>query len=516
MFHDGLTTDSILRATAAARPDHIAIEQGALRLTYRQLDEAVDRLAAHLHQAGLARGDRIAYLFANQWEILAAYHAIGRLGAVVVSLNYRLTPAELDYQLSRTTARALLYDESFGPALAELPASLRASIYLISAGAPADGPPPQATMAGIMAGPRGPVPDAAVRGADDSGIWFTSGTTGRPKGAIVRHASSVASAEVTAQVCRVTERCRFLATAPMFHRGAMEDMHLAVTMVGGTHVLLPRFQARRALEMIESERISHAFIVPTMARMMVDEPGCEQFDLGSMERWISASAPFPAELAARVRQRLRLAENVVMDVYGITESLLNTHCQPAEKLARPTSVGRPVPKMQLRIVDAADRPLAAGEVGEIVTAGPTTFRSYLSDAEAFRAAVFSAEGRTWYRTGDVGYLDRDGFLHIVDRKKDMIITGGENVYCVEVEAAIATHPGVAEVAVVGWPDEVWGERVVAVVVARPGVALAAAEITAWCATIAPYKRPREIRFVDALARNSFGKIQKAVLRRPPQ
>jgi acyl-CoA synthetase (AMP-forming)/AMP-acid ligase II len=513
MFFDQLTIGAVLRATAKAKSDHVAIKQGDLQLTYRELDESVDKLAAYLLETGLKKGDRVAYIFLNQWEILASYYAIARIGAVVVSLNYRLMPEEIEFQLKKTTARALLYDASFGPVLSQLPNSLIKGLHLISSGDGVDGPLPESTFTTIMEMPsRGEV-TTIVQASDDSGIWFTSGTTGKSKGAIVRHASSLASAEVTSLSCKIGADCRFLATAPLFHRGAMEDMHLAVTLVGGTHIMLPKFDARKALELIESERVTHAFIVPTMSRLMLQDPECARFDLRSMQRWISASAPFPPELAMALRERLCLREDVVMDAYGITESLLNTVCEPKEMASHPGSVGRPVSKMRIRIVDEDLQWLPQGQVGEIVTSGPTTFRSYLDDDEAFKAAVFEAEGVPWYRTGDLGYCDADGFFYIVDRKKDMVISGGENVYCAEVENAIARHCKVAEVAVVGLPDEMWGERVVAVVVPRKDEIPTVEDIIGSCGNLAPYKRPREVRFVASLPRNSFGKVQKPELRK---
>ncbi|MGB3273539.1 MAG: AMP-binding protein [Xanthobacteraceae bacterium] len=515
MFFNRQTIGGVLRATARARSDHVAVVQGELMLTYRELDEAVDKLGAHLIAAGIRKGDRAAFMFLNQWEILVAYYAIARIGAVCVSLNYRLTPGEIEYQLRKTNARVVLYDDSFGELFARLPASLIEKLIFISS---AEGGgdrhiPVSGNFVDILRkGYAGRV-EVDVESSDDSGIWFTSGTTGSPKGAIVRHASSIASADITALVCNFGVETRFLATAPMFHRGAMEDMHLAITLVGATHVLLPRFEPKRALELIESEKISHAFIVPTMSRLILQLPGCETYDLTSMERWISASAPFPAELATAIQERLRLRDDVVMNAYGITESLLNAACYPREMRARPGSVGRAVPKMQVRIVDAQHTFVADGEVGEIVTSGPTTFRTYLDDEAAFRSAVFQADDAVWYNTGDVGYRDEDGYIYIVDRKKDMIISGGENIYCVEVESAIARHADVSEVAVVGAPDELWGERVVAFVVPKPGASLDQDTVLSFCQDLAGYKRPREVKVIAAFPRNSFGKIQKAELRK---
>ncbi len=512
MQHGQASIGAVLRAVAEARPDRTAIVDGDLTLSYREFDARVDRLAHFLLRAGIGKGDRVAYIFWSQWEIMVSYHAITRIGAVVVSLNFRLTPAEIAQQVADSGAAAILYDKDFREGVASTADAAGGGMLLVTTGPKT--PPARATFDEIMATTVDGPPEAGidVSGADDSGIWFTSGTTGRPKGAVVRHSSAIAAATATGQMCAIAPDTRLLAAAPLFHRGAMEDMHLAATMVGGTHILAPRFDPRRTLELIEEHKATHAFIVPTMSRMILAEEDCGDFDLTSMRCWMSASASFPPELADELRARLRLRENVVVDAYGITESLLNTFCRADELVERPGSVGAAVPGMRVRIHDDSRGFLPDGTVGEIVTSGPTTFRTYLNDEAAFADATFSADGALWYKSGDLGYRDEGGFFYIVDRKKDMVISGGENVYCVEVENAIARHANVAEVAVVGKPDGKWGEIVVAAVAPRPGAALTEAEVLDACGELAPYKRPREIHLIEALPRNSFGKVQKAAIR----
>jgi acyl-CoA synthetase (AMP-forming)/AMP-acid ligase II len=512
VLDQGLTIGAVLRATACAAPDKIAIEQDDLTLTWAEFDDRVDRLACALQDAGVAKGARVAYLFWNQWEILLAYHAVTRIGAVVVSLNYRLTAVEVADQLRRSAAAALIYDESFAETVAAAVAALDRRPLCVAAGAKVG--PAAATVAEMTArpAPRRPEIGLALSDADDSGIWFTSGTTGVPKGAVVRHASSVWSGTLMAHAIGVRHDSRLLTVAPLFHRGAMEDFHLGATLHGATHVFMTRFEARRMLDMMERRRITHAFVVPTMSWLVLNEPSAGEYDLSAMECWMSASAPFPAELQEGLRHRLRLGADVIANAYGITESLFNTYCAPAELRARPTSAGRVVPAMRVAIWDEAHGFLADGAVGEIVTGGPTTFRTYLDDEAAFRAATFAADGIDWYKSGDLGFRDAGGHFHIVDRKKDMIITGGENVYSVEVETAIARAPKVAEVAVIGLPDRKWGETVVAAVVARKGETLTADDVIAACADLSPYKRPRHVHLVDALPRNSFGKVQKPALK----
>lgn len=514
MLDDMINLSRLLRATAAAMPHKPAIVQDDVTITYEEFDLRVNKLAWYLRRdSGLGSGDRVAYLFQNQWEVLVAYHAITRIGAVVVSVNNRLTPAEIDWQLAQSAATVLIYDASFAATVSTVAQSAKSVKDFIVANG--DGGPARVSFADIMAGPDRAGPDAGivVKASDDSGIWFTSGTTGNPKGAVVRHSSSIWAATATALAIGINADSRLLSVAPLFHRGAMEDMHLAVTLVGGTQYLMPRFDPVGVLERMQRHRISHAFIVPTMSRMMVDVSHSAGFDLSNLRCWMSASAPLRKELADVVRGTYRLGEGVLINVYGITESLINTVCQGAELIERPESIGRAVPGVQLRVLRADGSFAANGETGEIVTSGPANFRTYLNNEEAFRAATFERDGVYWYRSGDVGRRDEDGFFYIVDRSKDMIISGGENVYCVEVENAIFNNSSVQEVAVVGSRDEKWGEKVVAVVVPKPGSCLSEQEILSNCKDLAKYKWPREILFWDSLPKNSFGKVQKSEIRK---
>jgi len=512
MFYGKGTLGQLLRATASGHPTALAVHQGDLRLTYRELDGQVDRFASHLLRQGIKKGDRVAYIFFNQWEILVAYHAITRIGGVIVSLNYRLTADEIQYQLEKSEAVGLVYDTEFVDLVESLPDAVKAKLHRVVSGDAALGTADIAFNDALAIDADLVFEAEKTVGADDdSGVWFTSGTTGMPKGAVVRHSSSIAAAVLTSQACRIANGCRFLSVAPLFHRGAMEDMHLAVTMVGGTHYLEPRFDPVRTLAAIEEHKITHAFIVPTMSRMIIAVEDCGRYDLTSMERYISASAPLPGDLVEAIYASLKL-NKVVVNAYGITESLLNASCQPEELIARPGTVGRAVAQTRLRIIDEERRACDAGTVGEIAMSGPSAFRCYMGDDEATKAVTFEDASAPWYCSGDVGYLDGDGFLYIVDRKKDMIITGGENVYCVEVEGAIARSGLVSEVAVVGRPDKKWGEVVVAVVVARPTTPKDADTIINACTGLATYKRPKEVLFVEEMPKNSFGKIQKATLR----
>jgi acyl-CoA synthetase (AMP-forming)/AMP-acid ligase II len=287
-------------------------------------------------------------------------------------------------------------------------------------------------------------------------------------------------------------------------------MVMSAILVGGTTYLRETFNPAEVLDLIEREKLTTGFIVPTMAWMLVNSPGARDRDLSSMEGWISASSPLTPALEKAINSTFNLPHGA-SNFYGITEILLLTG---RHGNSTPGSVGQVVNQVELRIFDD-QRFLPVGEIGEVVAAAPTTFCHYINDPTATEAAVIEVNGRQWYRTGDVGYLDAAGNLFLVDRAKDLIITGGENVYSAEVELAVANHPSIGEVAIVGVPDDKWGERVVAYCTLAPGASEPSIE-SVWeqaCASLAKYKRPSEVRFLPELPKNGFGKVRKDVIRR---
>ena len=507
-----LNTSDLLRATARAYPERDMVVEGQRSFTYAQFDAMVDCFAGWFLRSGGARGFRAAYLFGNQWEVLLTYHAVGRAGGVVVSLNARLSPKEISFLLDEAAVEFVVYDPDFEALLTEAIGLCARSLETIAAGSVKGAA--RHALENILASTQRPAPLAFphISANDDSGIWFTSGTTGRPKGAVVTHGSSVFSALLTSGVACISSETRLVSVAPLFHRGAVEDVHLAVTMMGGVHFLTKRFEPKRTLELLESTRATYAFIVPTMAQMMLEVPDHGSYDLSHLRCWMSASAPLREDLQERIRSEFRIPTDALANAYGITESLMNTYCLGKDLLKRPRSAGRPVPLTEVRILGPDHEFLRPGEIGEIVIAGPCQLRTYLGRQEDYVNTILEAEGKRWYRSGDLGYLDQDGFLFIVDRSKDMIITGGENVYSVEVEIALAGQPDVAEVAVIGEPDAKWGERVVAVIVPKHGRQPTESDLLHACNVIANYKRPKRFVFLDSLPRNSFGKLQKSALR----
>jgi acyl-CoA synthetase (AMP-forming)/AMP-acid ligase II len=508
-----ITIDSVIRTGAAAHPSRPAVHDAGQTLSYAELDVEVDALACALLELGVEKGDRVASLFFNDWQAFVVYFAVVRIGAIVVPLNHRLVPAEIQYQLDLAECTVVVYADDLHPTVA--PLAGRTSVrHWIAAGSRA----PDAgdlRLEHLLEHHRGSRSTMAwrVTREDASGIWFTSGTTGRPKGALTTHDSAIWAAVGLSASLGMNATHRLLGVAPLFHRAPMEGLHLAGFLHGAQHVLLRHFDPAEMLGAIQDHGLTHGFIVPTMTFAVLSLPQRKEFDLRTMRAWMTASSPFPEEYRAALENETTLPPDVVYNAYGITESLLHTCLRPQDAAAHPGSVGQAVPGVLLRVVDGDRRTVPAGTVGEIAACAPSIASTYLRNSAAWDAVTFVEDGRTWYLSGDLGRMDEDGFLSIVDRVKDMVITGGENVYSAEVEQVLAHVPGVAEVAVIGVPDERWGECVTAVVVRAPESTLDQAQLLAGCADgLAPYKRPRRVHFVDSLPRNTFGKVQKQQLR----
>jgi acyl-CoA synthetase (AMP-forming)/AMP-acid ligase II len=493
-------------------PQAEALACAGRRTSWQAFAERVARLAAVLQQLGLQPGDRVGMLGMNSDHFVIYLHAVWWAGGVINPVNIRWSAAEIAYSLDDCDTRILLVDAHFHAVAAGLRSQSRSLQQLLHWG---DGPAPQ----GFIDGPAGvaqasPVADA-LRGGDDlAAVMYTGGTTGRPKGVMLSHAnlaSNVLSANLAATrpVNSVGIHC-----APMFHVGGMA---LALQLIQRLcrQVILPGFDELPVLQAIAAEGGTETFLVPTMLKRLVEHPRLADFDTRSLQLVLYGAAPIDDALLAHARQALPAAG--FCQLYGMTElspvvTALPAWChapgQPPERLR---SVGRAVPIAEVRIVDADDQPVAPGTVGEIVVRGPLVMQGYWGQPEQSAQALRGG----WMHTGDGGRMDGDGFFYVVDRIKDMIVTGGENVYSAEVENAITQLPQVSMVAVIGVPDDRWGERVHAVLVLRPGAALSADQLQAHCRTlIAGYKCPRSVEFREALPLSAAGKVLKVDLRAP--
>ncbi len=486
----------------ATRP---AAVETSRRVSYAELDLHVRSLASRLQETGLRGGDRVAILDANSIGFLCATFAAAAVGAVLVPLNTRLAASELAEILRDAEARVLLASERFRGLIQRLASDgtpLRATLFLDEPRRPARG---------------GGFRPLAQEPEDLAHLYYTSGTTGRSKGVMLTHRNVCVHAETAVSELGIGPADRWGHFAPMFHL-ADAWATFAITRVGGLHVLLPRFDARSALELIEKERITVTNLVPTMLVRMVEDPLARSLDLSSMRLLLSGGAPIAPELVRKAMETFRCE---YAQTYGMTEtspyltlSLLHAHLRdlPFEEALRfRVRTGRPFGAVELEVVDPDGRRVPADDrsVGEIRVRGPTVSPGYWKRPEETAAAFRDG----WLYTGDLAVVDEEGYVNIVDRRKDMIITGGENVYSTEVEHALSSHPAVLEAAVVGVPDPEWGEAVRAVVVLKEGASASAEELVAHCRTlIAGYKVPRAVEFRDELPKTGTGKIAKQSLR----
>jgi len=485
---------------AEMTPARVALETGDARITYAELDARAARCANALAAAGVGPGDRVAaYLEAGR-EYVEVFFACARLGAILVPLSTRLAAAELQFMLDDSGASVLVYDA----ARADVVKSFRPQVALhaVLAVGEADDPSYEAALAAA----------APVRAPEDCAsddvlaIFYTSGTTGRPKGAMLTHGNFFWTNLNMALALDLTGDERSLVVLPLFHVGGWNVNTLAVWWRGGTVVLEPAFDAARALDLIATRRITSMMGVPTVYQMLADQPGFGAADLSSLRVCVCGGAPLAVPLIRRYQERgLHFVQG-----YGLTEAAPNCLIVPSEDAERKAgAAGRPYFFADVRVAGFDGEPVAAGETGEILVRGPSVMKGYWrrpdETAETLRGG--------WLHTGDVGRIDDEGYVFVVDRVKDMFISGGENVYPAEVEKVLGEHPDVADAAVIGVSDERWGEVGLAIVVARAGARPSEEDLRAFCAArLAKFKVPARAVFAQTLPRNPTGKILKPELR----
>jgi acyl-CoA synthetase (AMP-forming)/AMP-acid ligase II len=470
--------------------------------------DRVARLAGALRTLGVGPGDRVAMLALNSDRYHEYLFAVPWAGGVITPLNTRWSTAETGFALADAGACVLLVDESFTPAVADLLLAAPDVRTVVFVG---DGSPPEGLLGyeDLVAGHE-PVDDALRGGGDPVGIYYTGGTTGTPKGVVLSHDNLMTSALGTAATgAWMQPGGRLLHAAPMFHL-ADGAAWTSRNVLGGTHVIVPGFTPARVAEVVERHRVTDVLLVPTMIQLLADAPGLDHADLSSLRNILYGASPISEAVLERAAKRFPAAG--FTQAYGMTElSPVTTVLTPAEhavdRLRR--SAGRAAPHAEVRIVDADDREVPRGTVGEVVARGGHVMTGYWNRPQETAAALRDG----WMHTGDGAYMDQQGYVFIVDRIKDMIISGGENVYSAEVENALAKHPAVAACAVIGVPDPEWGERVHAVVVLLPGRQTTAAELREHTRSlVAAYKAPRTVDFADALPMSGAGKILKRELR----
>jgi len=486
-------------------PAKIALCSRERRVNYLELRSMVLSLTGALAAMGITRGDRVATLMFNGIELLTSYLALFRLGAVLVPLNTRLAEPEWRYMLEDSGAVALLSEEGFAGFLEPLRGSLQGPREVVCVGTEGEGLKKWEELAGFPALEE-PPDEPGIQ--DDLYILYTSGTTGRPKGAVITHMNFLwnsINAQVSGGFCGSDVVYYGL---PLFHGAAMGGC-FATLLLGGTVVLRPRFDALELVRLIQEEGITRVPAVPPMLKALMEIPNLESWDLSSLKVFNTGATVIPQVLKEKLLERFPWVD--VVDSYGLTEATSYCTTLPGKDFLRKAAcVGKPHAYVEIRVVDEQDKDVSVGEVGEILVRGPNIMRGYWGKPQETQEAL----RKGWLHTGDLGRLDQEGYLYLVDRKKDMIISGGENIYPREVEEVLNLHPGVSEAAVVGLPDERWGEKVVAYIVAAKGCSLSQEELEKHCRkSLAGYKCPKAYFFVEELPRTPTGKILKRALKK---
>jgi len=469
--------------------DRTALVVDSAAISFKALHERVKNIAAALVANGFAAGDRLALLLPNSPEYIELVYACGWLGVTAVPINARLSAAEIDRVLLDAKPRGLVRHSSLPRPTVQLPWQLvldEKSLDVRNARCPDPVYDPEAILA----------------------LIYTSGTPGRPKGVMVTHANIMANVDHFNYWMGYREGGIYLHAAPIFHIADFPAM-FAAPAFGARQITIPKFNPQTFCELVSRERVTHTVLVPTMINLLTQFPEAKSYDLSSLEVLAYGGSPMAPELVHRTRELLPNAK--LLQCYGLSETGFLTGLEDQEHVeSKLLSCGRPCPGIDLRVEDEMGKEVEVGQHGELVARGANVMRGYWNDPQdtalAFRNRMF--------RTGDIGYQDSDGYFYILDRLKDMIVTGGENVYSGEVEAVIYKHPAVREVAVLGIPDPQWGELVIACVVLKPGMVLSANDLTSHCRQfLANYKIPRRVEFSDTeLPKSGSGKILKRILR----
>ncbi len=497
-------------------PDKLAIvdagKEPEWRLTYRQLNERANRFANWLRDvAGVTKGDRVAILARDGVEHLDCFFACGKLGAIHTALNWRLHWRELAGIVQKTQPKVLIYSDDFKDSVAALEVEVRNTQSAIRAYLHIEGegiPGSRHFENVLQLVETTPVTCESLDAEDTAALIFTGGTTGLPKAAMVSH-RMIAWNTLNTVIHDVTHNDIYLNVFPMFHTGGLFVYTLPQVIFGGTTILLRQFEPARVLGLIEREHVTIFAGVPTMYQMMIQAPNWETADLSSLRFCTSGGAPLPVPLVEKytTEKGVRFKQGFGMTEFGPGIFAL----APEDAIRKAGSIGRPNFFVDARVVDDDNNPLGPNQVGELVLKGPSYCSGYFNDPEA-TAQVVDDEG--WFHTGDLARYDEEWYFYIVDRKKDMFISGGENVYPAEIEAVLYRHPAVHMCAVIGVPDEKWGEVGKACVVLKPGASITEEELIAFLQDyLARYKVPKSVEFMDELPLSGAGKILKRELRK---
>jgi len=504
-------TQSLKRALQL-NPQGVATISGERQRTWCEFHQRITCAAAGLSGLGLEKKDRVAILSLNSDRYFELVYALPWAGLISVPLNIRLAPAEIVFLLNDSGARVLCVDEAFSAMLPEFKGKLDTVETIVYMG---DNEFDGAESYEALVKKSDAIADAGAGGDDVAGIFYTGGTTGLPKGVMLTHDNLVSNGLNAVHGFGFDKNSRYLHAAPMFH-AADAAANIGLTMLGGTHVFVSKFEPELVLDTIAACKVTNVTMIPTMVNMLVNTQEFDTYDLSTLAKIGYGGSPMPEAVLLKAKELMPHVKFV--QAYGMTElspiiTLLEDeyHVTNGPKAGKIRSAGQVVLTGEIRVVSENDEELPRGQIGEVIARGPTVMKGYWNRQEETDLALTHG----WMHTGDAGYMDEDGFVFIADRVKDMIISGGENIYSVEVENAVQKHPAVTACAVIGIPNEEWGEEVVAIVVPNEHDSAAEEDIILFCKElIAGYKCPRSVVFVDELPTSGAGKILKNKLREP--
>ncbi len=511
-----MNTANFVSIPAQMFPDQEILVFGDRRLTYGQLWENIRRLGNALRALGIKRGDKVGALQTNSDQYVTAYYATAAIGAVFVPLNYRAKPPELAHMIDTADIAVLLVGGRYLSLVSDLRPRLQVRRYVSLDTAD----PEMTALDALIDGASEEFEEEPIDDDDVSILMYTSGTTSLPKGVMLRFNDFTAYVVGTTDMADGTPRGTALLSAPLYHIAGATNIMTSL-WTGRRLVLLPQFDPTAWLEAVQKEGVTHAFVVPTMLKQIIDHPRFASFDLSSLQNLSYGGAAMPFPVIRRAIEAFPHGTGFV-NAFGQTETtstltvlgpddhrLDGTPAEVERNLKRLVSIGRPLPDVDVKVVDDAGDALPTGAVGELWVFTPRTMKGYAGrDGGVTNPAL---EG--WLPTRDMGWIDEDGYIFLAGRKDDMIIRGGENISPAEVEAVLYSHTSVEEAAVIGLPDVEWGQRVVGVVVRRPGAVLDETELIEFCRErLASFKKPERVHFVDALPKNQMGKVLKTDLR----
>lgn len=498
-----VTVGQFLRTTAVRFPAREAVVDAdrGIRRTYAELNRRANSLAHGLLDIGVKKGDFVAVLLHNCVEFVEVYFALAKIGAVVAPQVYRLSAGEIKELVNHCEARAFVFGQAFNALVASIRPELPTVRHYVGVGD--ELPPDTLAYEDLATGYSTAEPAVEVHQDDPQYLNYTSGTTGLPKAYLLTHYNNAVAVPFQFDEYRVSPEDVVLTVFPMYGRVGFGWTMLSV-LKGAKNVVL-NFRPDRFLETVQRERVTIVNLVPTMAQMLLQYPELDRYDLSSLRGIVFAGSPLP--LPVLEGTWARLCPNVY-EYYGLQETAIITQLPPDVKRRKPASVGVPPVGVELRLVDDTGRDVPPGQTGEIVMRGPGATTGYYKQPDKTAEVIRNG----WFHTGDLGRLDEEGYLYIAGRKKDMIVSGGQNVFAPEVEETLLAHPAVADCAVIGLPHELWGEAVTAVVVLKEGRSASPEELIAFCKErIAHFKAPKEVVFAGSIPRNPAGKIMKFLL-----